>query len=284
MSRFYIIILLSISISILNSCKQKSTIEPEQNVLIAKVSGHELRQNDLALMLSPNMSTTDSTSIANAYIETWIRKQLWSIEAEKHVEANPEITAMVESYKSSLLKNAYESEILNEKLDTTITASEYLSTYEIYKNQFVLDSRLLKGWFARIPKSDNGQKAFYAAWKKEDEVTVREYCKYSDGNCLISSDKWIEQTEYSSIVPAKYLHRTEIRKLTNYKKSGTEYNYYLKYIALVDKNELAPLDYIKDELKRVIIHGRKEKIIADLTEELYEKKLQSNQIQVFTNK
>lgn len=284
MFRFTICTILFISISLCYSCKQETEVLSPANPLIVKVSGHELRQNDLDLILSPKMSTQDSSAIANAYIENWIRKQLWTIEAGKHIETNPEISSMVESYKSSLLKNAYETKILSEKLDTSISESEYLSVYEQYKSQFVLDQRLLKGWFAKVAKQSTGQKAFYAAWKKGNLEDVKTYCKSNQGNFIFSEQEWIKQTEYNAVIPKKYMHSSEIKKLTNYKKSAPDYNYYLKYTAFVDKNELAPLDYIKDELKRVIIHGRKEKIIADLTEELYEKKLQSNQIQVFTNK
>lgn len=284
MIRFTIYTVLFISLQFMVSCQQDSVVKSEENPLIAKVAKHELRQSDLDQMLSPNISPQDSTAIANAYIENWIRKQLWTIEAAQHIETNPEISAMVESYKSSLLKNAFESEILNEKLDTSISETEYQSTYEQYKNQFVLDDRLLKGWCAKIPKSASGQKGFYAAWKKGNIGSVRKFCQAMNGNCILSENQWFSQLEFNKIIPKKYIHSSEIKKLTNYKKSGSGYNYYIKYEAFVDKNELAPLDYIKNELKRVILHGRKEKIIADLTEELYEKKLQSNQIQVFTNK
>lgn len=270
--------------SFVYSCKQKSQALEAPNPLIAKVSGYELRQSDLDQILSPNISVNDSTAIANAYVENWIRKQLWTIEAENHIETNPEITLMVDSYKSSLLKNAYESKILNEKLDTSITDDEYLSTYERYKNQFVIDSRLLKAWFAKIPKDASDQRAFYTSWKNGERELVSRYVNSNQGQYLLSENTWIKESEINDIIPSRYMHLSEIKKLTNYKKSGGDYNYYLKYTAFVDKNELAPLDYIKDELKRVIIHGRKEKIIADLTEELYEKRLQSNQIQVFTNK
>lgn len=269
---------------VLASCSETDVSPLKENPLIAKVEQHELRQSDLDLLFSDGISASDSAAVANAFIEKWIRNQLWTIEAENHVKENPEINQMVDSYKSSLLKMAYETQVLEEKLDSTIMDQEYEDTYESYKNQFVLDDRLLKGWFARIPKAVDGQTGFFNAWKMGNKSDVQEFCDATGGSCLLRDSTWVDAREYRSYVPLKFISFSQIKQLSNFRKSDPNYNYYLKYTAFVDKNELAPLNYIKEELKRVILHGRKQKIIADLTEEMYEEKIQSNRIQVFTNK
>lgn len=268
---------------VFNSCQQASNVGQIENPLIAKVHTYELRQSDLDMVLSHNMSPADSNSVANAFIETWIRNQLWNHEGEKQVRNDERISQLVNSYRTSLLAIEYESQVLKEKLDSTISQQSYAETYEQYKTQFVLEEQILQGWFAKIDKSSKNQAAFYEAWKQSDIEAVKSYCASQSGECLLSDQHWLDRSEVQKIIPARFVNRDQIKKLSNYKKSDKKYNYYLKYSGYTDKNEVAPLDYIKDELKRVILHARKERIIADLTEEMYEDKIQSNYIQVFTS-
>ena len=283
MSRVFQLTIILVIMFVLNSCQQSGKSVQIENPLIAKVHAYELRQSDLDMVLSQNMSPADSNSVANAFIENWIRNQLWNHEAEKQIRDDNRISQLVDSYRTSLLAIEYESQILKETLDSSITQQIYAETYEQYKTQFVLDEQLLQGWFAKIPKSASNQTAFYKAWKQSDIEAVKSYCESQSGDCMLSDQRWHERADIEKLVPQRFISSDQIKKLSNYKKSDKQFNYYLKYSAYVDKNEVAPLDYIKDELKRVILHARKEKIIADLTEEMYEDKIQSNHIQVFTS-
>ncbi len=283
MIRLYSLAVYAALFLIFNSCQQSVNSSQIDNPLIAKVHDYELRQSDLNMVLSHNMSPADSNSVANAFIENWIRNQLWNYEAEKQVHDDKRISQLVNSYRTSLLGIEYESQILKEKLDSTISQQSYADTYEQYKTQFVLEEQILRGWFAKIDKSSRNQAAFYKAWKQSDIEAVKSYCASQSGDCVFSEQQWLDRSALEQVIPSRFLNGDQIKKLSNYKKSDKNYNYYLKYSGYTDKNEVAPLDYIKDELKRVILHARKERIIADLTEEMYEDKIQSNHIQVFTS-
>lgn len=272
-----------LGVSFFYACETTDKADLNANPLIAKVHNYELRQNDLDMVLSDKISESDSNSIANAFIEHWIRNQLWNYEAEKQIDNNKKISQLVDSYRTSLLAIEYETQVLQENLDSTITAQAYAQTYEQYKSQFVLDEQILQGWFAKVPKSLENQNEFYSSWKQSDIEAVKSYCQSIGAECIISDQQWIKTAELIKLVPSRFINNDQIKKLSNYKKSDKLFNYYLKYIGFVDKNDLAPLEYIKEELKRVILHGRKEKIIADLTEDMYEKKIRSNNIQVFTS-
>lgn len=266
------------------SCKRSSELEEQANPIIAKVSDYSLHLSELSKVLSPGLSSSDSLAISNAFIEKWIREQLWKKEASKHIKSNERIDKLVESYKSSLLKVDYENQLIDENLDTLITGEEYQRVYEQYKGQFELEDMIINGWFAKIPSSHENQLAFFKAWKKNDLQAINDYCASPLVECALMPEKtWKTRKDLAQLVSAKLLSSSEIKTKNNYRKSDKTFNYYLKYRAYVDKNELPPLEFIKEELKRVIIHKRKEKIIAVLTEEMYELGIQRNQIQVFTN-
>jgi hypothetical protein len=267
------------------SCKKSNPVSKIEDPVVAQVSDYRLYQSDLEKILSPGQSSSDSLAISNAYIEKWIREQLWSKQAEKNIKASAEIDQLVNSYKSSLLTIAYENQLLEEALDSTVSELDYQQVYEEYKSQFVLDEMILNGWFAKIPKSITKQSAFFSSWKKNDKEACAKICQSKGAECmLLDEGVWVKRSELYKFIENKFINSSEIKSLTNYRKSDKTFNYYLKYRAFEDKNELPPLEFIKEELKRVVIHKRKEKIIADLTEELYEDGIQSNQIQVFNNR
>lgn len=285
MMRHFLICGICLSLIILSSCKKSSSVSEIDDPVVAQVSDYKLHQSDLAKILSPRQSSSDSLAITNAYIEKWIREQLWSKKAEKNGIESDEIDQLVQSYKSSLLTIAYENQLLEEALDSTVSELDFQQVYEEYKSQFVLDEMILNGWFAKVPKSISKQSAFFSSWKKNDKQACEKICRSKGVECvLLDEDSWIARSELNKLINNEHIKSSEIKSLNNYRKSDKTHNYYLKYRAFEDKNDLPPLEFIKEELKRVVIHKRKEKIIADLTEEMYEEGIRSNQIQVFNNR
>ncbi len=267
------------------SCKNSTSVSETEDPIVARVSDNKLFQSDLAKLLSPGQSSSDSIAISNAYIEKWIREQLWSKQAEKNIKASDEIDQLVDSYRSSLLTIAYENQLIEASLDSTVSELDYQQVYEEYKSQFVLDEMILNGWFAKIPKSMTKQKDFFSSWKKNDKLACEKICQLKGAECiLLDEGSWIKRSNLNRFIDDTYIRTSEVKSLNNYRKSDKTFNYYLKYRAFEDKNELSPLEFIKEELKRVVIHERKGKIIRDLTEDLYEEGIQSNQIQVFNNR
>ena len=48
----------------------------------------------------------------------------------------------------------------------------------------------------------------------------------------------------------------------------------------VDKGEISPLEYIRPQLNRMYLHKRKQKVIENYKQELYEKALNNNIIKI----
>jgi len=276
-----ILILLTLTLHI--GCASQDALDDLSIPVVAAVEEYKLYADELDLLISSSSSPSDSTAMAHAYIENWVRDKLIISEAEKNLKADPGLKNMVEAYRESLVKSEYENVILNEKLDSFISEQEYLQVYDKYKDQFVLDDQIVKFWFAKIPKALHEMNNFYGLWKDNDIDAIDQICQNTKGNCQLNGNIWYRVSTLKLMMPERFVRDDQIRQTSNYRKSDDEFRYYLKYLDFVDKNDLSPIDYIKDELKRVILHGRKEKIIAALTEDLYEKAMKSNRIHVYSN-
>jgi len=264
------------------SCQQQPDIV-DNNPVIAKVHKFELRSDELQDVISDAVSTQDSIAMANAYIENWLREMIWIEEAENKMGSDAELESLVDAYRASLIKLQYENRIIEEKLDSVINDNEYITTYDKYKSQFTLDDQLIRCWIVKVPRATNGISQFYKDFKKSELESVTQYSRLYAELHYFDDPSWLTLNELKNIVPEEVISTAEIRQKANFrKKQGDDY-YFLKFIDYKDKNDFPPLEYIKDELKRLILHRRKQKIIADLTEQMYEDKLKNNQIQVFSN-
>jgi len=264
-------------------CGTNDALEVSSSPIVVAVEGYKLYADELDMMISSSASLRDSTAMADAYIENWVRDKLIISEAEKNLKTDPGLNSMVAAYKESLIKSEYENDILNERLDTFISEKEYLDVYENYKDQFVLDDQIVKFWFAKIPKALHEMNNFYGLWKDNDIDAIDQICENTQGKCQLNGNIWYTVSKLKTMMPERFVRDDQIRQASNFRKSDDDYRYYLKYLSFVDKNDLSPIDYIKDELKRVILHGRKEKIIAALTEDLYQKAMKSNRVQIYSN-
>ncbi len=264
------------------SCQQQPAIVDDDPV-IAKVYAYELRSNELQDVISEAVSTQDSLAMANAYIEKWLREKIWIEEAEQKMGTDAELESLVDAYRASLIKLQYENRIIEEKLDSIISDREYQTNYETYKSQFTLDDQLIRCWIVKVPRAADGTAQFYKDFKKGELESVSQYSRLYAELSYFDDPSWLTRDELEKIVPAELISKPEMRQKANFRKRKGEDYYFLKYLDYKDKNDFPPLEYIKDELKRLILHRRKQKIIADLTEQMYEEKLKNNQIQVFTN-
>jgi len=278
----HILITICAVLLLFGSCKQAPDVK-DDNPIIATVYHYELKMSELKEVISEDVSPPDSTAMANAYIESWLREKIWIEEAEQKMGTDEDIESLVDAYRSSLIKLQYENKIIEEKLDSMISDQEYLDTYEMYKTQFTLDDQLLRCWMVRLPTTTEGLSQFYKDFKGSDATSVEQYSQLYDGISHLNDTIWIARKELEKMVPQSLIKKADMIRKVSFRKKKDGYYYFLKYIDFRDKNDFPPLEYIKGELKRLILHRRKQKIIADLTEQMYEAKLKNNQIQVFTN-
>ena len=65
-------------------------------------------------------------------------------------------------------------------------------------------------------------------------------------------------------------------------QSDENYFYFLKVLEKKSSKELAPLGYIQDQIKKVILHKRKMVLLDQRKEELYDRETSKNNVKIFT--
>lgn len=270
------ILLLFLIIGVL-SCDQKTPVE-NTNPMVASVGNRILLSSDLRRVIHPSTNRSDSIAMAAAYIDQWVREQLMTREASRFFSSDAEIEQLVEDYRGKLLKFNLEEQIIAARYDTLITDVQLLSFYGEMKEQFFLDQDIYRCIFARFEKAKAGLSDFRKDWNEDNMSAVHNFTTAFSEEYRLDTTIWYTWgaiAEWTDIWTKSQIDGS--RKL---RKRDAEYEYFLKIVEKVDKGALSPLEYIKPRLTRMLLHKRKQQILEDYKQELYEKALENNIIKL----
>ena len=173
-------IILYLIIATLPACNWLGGTPEKKGKLIAQVGEAKLYQSDLAQIIPPNTSKTDSAEMAKNYRQTWLRKQLMVQYAGKAQINEKELERKLQDYKQDLLLYAYEKEYLRKNLDTTVSSREIEEYYTRNSANFELKQNIVKARLIKTMKDTTKRSAEMKTWltskDKKDMTKLREYC------------------------------------------------------------------------------------------------------------
>src|SRR5690606_6873407 len=95
----------------------------------------------------------DSLLIANNFIQKWIKENLILQKAELNLKASQkDFQKQLEEYRNALVVYTYEEELINQLLDTNVSAQEIKSYYEQNQHNFDLKNDIVKVRYIKVAK------------------------------------------------------------------------------------------------------------------------------------
>src|SRR5688500_15002259 len=118
--------------------RNKTTVD-ENRQPVARVHTAYLYKDELSGIVPPNASREDSTSWVEAYIDSWIKKQLLIHEATRKININEaEVERKMLDYRYSIIAYEYQTYYVKQNLDTMIQAKEIEDYYKNNIDNFIL--------------------------------------------------------------------------------------------------------------------------------------------------
>ena len=74
-----------------------------------------------------------------------------------------------------------------------------------------------------------------------------------------------------------------LRKTGYYETSDDNYQYFLRISDYKISDEISPLEWVYDDIIRIIINKRKVELAKELEEGIYERAVQNNDFEIFNN-
>lgn len=254
---------------------------------VAKIGNVVLYYDEIPKSIQRGTSQADSIAIIHNYINKWARKELLFQKAEQNLtpESKDEIIRQLEETRTNLLIYQYQRQMILEKMDTTITDKEMESYYADNEKNLKLGSNIIKALFIKIPvEAPNIDKV--KLWSRsndqKDMQQLESYCyqfaeKFDDFN-----EKWIPMDQLSIELPMQIENQENFLKRNTYYEISDSSSIYIIVIRDYRINSsLAPYEYVKEEIKSIILNKRRLEFLQTLEKGIYEEALKENIYKIY---
>jgi hypothetical protein len=253
---------------------------------VARVNNAYLYKDELSGIVNPVVSKEDSTGLVEAYIDSWIRKQLLIQEASKKININEaELERKILDYRYSLIAYEYQSHYVKQHLDTLVAADEVEAYYKNNIDNFILKQNIVRATYIKVPKNAPQTKKIKDWIFSNNEKDIKElksYCLSFSLAYHLADSSWMIFDELVRNSPlAEIPNKVQFLKSNPYYEINDDnYLYYLKVIEYRISDNVSPLEFVSDEITNIILNKRKVELAKKLEDEVYNNALEKEEFEI----
>lgn len=252
-------------------CSRKEIIDEKP---LAKVFDKYLYPSNLKDIIPVNISPSDSSILVNDYIDKWIRKQLLLRRAELNLtDEEKNVDKQLENYRSSLLIFKYEQSLIKQKLDTVITMEEIEKYYSDNPANFLLNNNIVKAIFLMVPRDAPDLRDLRRWYRNDTDDNLKKLEAYAFQYAEIYDyfdDGWVDFSEIEKNLPVRIDNPQNLLKYRKYYEvRDSTYFYFLNIKDYKLLGSVAPLSYVIQDIRTIIINKRKITQVKRLESNIY---------------
>jgi hypothetical protein len=229
----------------------------------------------------------DSTAIIQKYINKWAKRELMFQKAEQNLSQDllSEIEEQIQETRQDLVVYEYQRMMIQQKMDTVITTGELEKYYTDNENSFNLTSNIVKALFIKLPVETPKIwkfKSLARSDKQKDFQELESLCyqfaeKFDDFN-----EEWITMDRLSFELKEDITNQENFLKRTTFYETRDSVSVYL--IVINDyrlRGTLAPFEYVREDIKRIIWNNRRIDFIRELENGIYNESIKENSFKIY---
>ncbi|MBL7872787.1 MAG: peptidyl-prolyl cis-trans isomerase [Cyclobacteriaceae bacterium] len=254
---------------------------------VARVNNSFLYHDELIGIIPAGSAPADSIARVTSYINSWIRKQLVINEAMKNIDINEaEVERKVLDYRYSLIGYEYQTYYIKKNLNDSISDKEILDYYKDRLDNFILKQNIIRGTYIKAPKEaprTKHIKDLMYSKKEKDIAELKSYCLSFSAAFHLADSSWIEFDKLVVNSPlAEIPNKIQfLRSYNYYETSDSEFLYFLKIDAYKISDNVSPLEFVKQDIKNIILNKRKVELAKKLEDEVYENAAKRKDFEIF---
>ena len=261
---------------------QKSSKE----VVVAECYGKYLYESDLNGIVPEGTPILDSIQRVSNFIDSWVRRQVLLHQAENNLDKTAlDLDKQMEEYRNSLVVYAYESQLINQKLDTLVSEDEIADYYEQNKEDFQLRNTMVRVAYV-ILDEDCKQKADFKKLLNDPDTLMLQnidiQANYYAVKSFVDVDQWLRLDELTNIVPIQIFNAESFLKKNKFVSFDVNnYTYMVRFVDYLLEESTSPMEMVRDNIKSVILAQRKQAMIEEMQTALYEKAKNEEAFEVY---
>ncbi len=256
----------------------------KEDVLLARVYNQELYLSEVQDMIPPGLSAEDSLEMIEAFIDRWVREAVLMEEAERAIPKNLNIDKLVRDYRASLIRHNYEKRLVAQLLDSVVTDREIEAFFAQAKEQFRLDEPIVRAHFIKAPISAPRLDEVDAWWAAGDSTAWNKLQLWAQGwaqVAMLSDSAWHKYSELVAAMPPGMVDDHDPSRPPEFIRDEEGYRYYFRLLEWYPAGQIPPISYVHDKVKRTILHRRKQQLLDEVREQMYQKAVRHNDVEVF---
>lgn len=253
---------------------------------VARVYDNYLYSSQINNIVPAGLSVEDSLLVVKDHIDKWVRKQLLLYQANQFLaEEDKNVEQQIEDYKTSLLVYKYEENYINQKLDTVIASEEIETYYNSYSINFILNNNLFKGIYIQVPRTAPEIYKVRRWYRSNDPEHLKElesYCYNYATKYDYFEETWVYLDDKLAQMPKIYIRPENLLKYRkSYEIKDSTYYHFLKITDYRLASTVAPLEFIEEDIKSILLNKRKIQLIQELEANVYNDALNRENFNIY---
>lgn len=253
---------------------------------LVSVGDEQLTHGELQAYIPANLATEDSAAIADEFVNRWVRNKLFLRQAEQNLTpGEKDVSLLLDEYRTSLLVHQYQEKMLEQKYSPLITSREVEGYYHEMQENFKLQENILKGAFLKVPRSApdlSKVRRWMRGFTTENIVEMEAYAFQNARLFDQFLDYYVPFQRINGNLPVPLKNEARFLQYNKFYETGDDENLY--FIAITDYHtagSIAPLDYVEERIKAILLNKKRGAFIKNLEKELYEEALQEKIINFY---
>ena len=245
-------------------------------VVVAECYGKYLYESDLKGIVPEHTSIMDSLQRVNSFIDSWIERQVLLHQAETNLSKEQlDLKKQMEEYRNTLVIYAYETQLINQKLDTVVSEDEIATYYEQNKEDFQLRNTMVRVAYVVLRDDCKQKEDFIKLMNDPDTLMLQNLdvlsTSYAEKSHL-DVDTWMRLDELTNIIPMEILNPESFLKRNRFVSlDSDDYTYLVRFEEYLLEESISPLAIERDNIRGVILTQRKQRFIERMKSSTYEK-------------
>lgn len=270
---------------VLTACQSNNN--KVKRIPVAEVGDVILYYDEIPQLTQHGIDDADSLALIKNYINKWAKRLLVLQKAEQNLspELKSEISRQIEESRNNLVIYQYQQQMIQEKMDTALSETEIENYYATNEKSFALPSNIVKALFIKVPVETpdiNKIRTLARSSDQKDLQQLESYCyqfaeKFDDFN-----EEWVTMDRLSVELQQEIDNQEEFLKRNTFFEAKDSASVY--FISIRDyrlRSSLAPFEYVKDDIKRIIWNSRRIEFIQSLENGIYNDALKNNNFKIF---
>ena len=257
-----------------------------KEVVLAECYGKYLYESDLKGIVPQNTTIMDSIQSVSNFIDSWVKRQTLIHQAENNLDKEElDLKKQLEEYRNSLVIYAYESQLINQKLDTVVTEDEIEAYYEQNKENFQLRNTMVRVAYVIIDENSKQKEAIQKLMSDRDTLLLQNIdiqATYYAAKSYLDVDHWMRLDELTNIVPIEIFNAESFLKKNQFVSFDmNDYTYMVRFIDYLLEESTSPIEIVHDNIKSIIIEHRKQALIEKMRTSVYNKAKKERAFEVY---